>query len=118
MGRAAAAGRHVSRGLPRAALAEIAERFKALSEPARLAILDALRDGERTVGELTAATGQGQASVSRHLAVLHTAGFVERRREGSFVWYAVADARVYALCDLVCGRIEQGAARLAERVRR
>jgi DNA-binding transcriptional ArsR family regulator len=97
---------------------ELAERFRALGEPARLAILDALRDGERTVGELAAATSQGQASVSRHLAVLHAAGFVRRRREGNFVWYGVADASVYELCDLVCGRIEQGAERLAARVRR
>lgn len=99
------------------ALAEIAERFRALGEPARLAILDALREGERTVGELTVATGQGQASVSRHLAVLHAAGFVRRRRDGNFVHYCVADASVYQLCDLVCGRIERGAEALAERLR-
>jgi DNA-binding transcriptional ArsR family regulator len=98
-------------------LAEIAERFRALGEPARLAILDALRDGERTVGELTTATGQGQANVSRHLAVLHAAGFVRRRRDGNFVRYCVADPSVLQLCDLVCGRIERGAEALAERLR-
>jgi DNA-binding transcriptional ArsR family regulator len=99
-------------------MTELAERFRTLGEPARLAILDALREGERTVGELTTATGQGQASVSRHLAVLHAAGFVRRRREGNFVWYQVADPSVYELCDLVCGRIARSAERLAARVRR
>lgn len=99
------------------ALSEIAERFRALGEPARLGILDALRDGERTVGELTSATGQGQANVSRHLAVLHAAGFVHRRRDGNFVRYVVADDSVFQLCDLVCGRIERRAERLAERLR-
>ena len=54
----------------------IAERFKALGEPARLQILDALRDGEATVTELVDATGLGQANVSKHLGLLHGLGFV------------------------------------------
>lgn len=86
-------------------LAELAERFRALAEPARLAILDALRKGEQSVGELVEATGQGQTNVSRHLTQLHAAGWVSRRREGTFVYYAVTDNEVQQLCDLVCGRI-------------
>ena len=106
----------MSRRLSPAAMAELAERFRALGEPARLAILDALRDGERTVSELVDATGQAQANVSRHLAVLHGAGFVVRRRDGAFVRYTVSDPQVYQLCDLVCGRIERDAEALAKAV--
>ena len=106
----------MSRRLSAAAMAELAERFRALGEPARLAILDALRDGERTVSELVDATGQAQANVSRHLAVLHGAGFVVRRRDGAFVRYTVSDLQVYQLCDLVCGRIERDAEAMAKAV--
>ena len=91
-------------------LEPIAERFKALAEPARLAILNALRDGERTVSELLIATGLGQANASRHLQVLHTQGFVERRRAGAYVFYGLADSDVFRLCDIMCGRLEREAA--------
>ena len=83
----------------------IAERFKALGEPARLNILNALRGREMTVSELMAATGLGQANVSKHLQLLHTMGFVERRKDGLFVHYRLADAEVFQLCDLMCGRL-------------
>lgn len=106
----------MSRRLSPAAMTELAERFRALGEPARLAILDGLREGERTVGDLVEATGQAQANVSRHLAVLHGAGFVSRRRDGAFVRYAVSDPQVYQLCDLMCGRIERDAEALARAV--
>lgn len=84
----------------------VAERFKALGEPARLQILNQLRDGEMTVTELVDATGLGQANVSKHLALLLSLRFVSRRKEGLFVYYALADARVFRLCDLMCARIE------------
>lgn len=84
----------------------VAERFKALAEPARLQILDALRGGEMTVGELVEATELGQANVSKHLQLLHTLGFVERRKEGLFVFYALAGRTVFQLCDIMCGRLE------------
>ncbi len=84
----------------------LAERFKALAEPARLQILDTLRGRELTVNELVEETGLGQANVSKHLQVLHSTGFVKRRKEGLFVHYAHADRAVMKLCDLMCGRIE------------
>ena len=84
----------------------IAERFKALGEPARLQILDALRDGEATVTELVDATGLGQANVSKHLGLLHGLGFVRRRKDGLYVHYCLADREVFRLCDLMCARVE------------
>ena len=91
---------------PPALIPLVAERFKALAEPARLQILSALRDGERTVGDLVDRTGLGQANVSKHLHLLRLAGFVARRKDGLFVRYRLADRDVLQLCDLICGRIE------------
>lgn len=99
-----------------AALEAIAERFRALGEPARLALLEELRGGERTVNDLAQATGQAQANVSRHLGVLHAAGLVSRRREGLYVHYAVADDDVYRLCDLMCARLQRDAEAMARAV--
>ena len=84
----------------------IALRFKVLAESARLGILSCLRDGEMTVGELVEQTGLGQANVSKHLQLLHANGFVERRKDGLFVHYSLADERVFQLCDMMCGRLE------------
>jgi ArsR family transcriptional regulator len=87
----------------------IAERFKALAEPARLNILNVLRAKEMTVSELMAATGLGQANTSKHLQLLHGMGFVERRKEGLFVYYSLASEDVFQLCDIMCGRLVQEA---------
>lgn len=87
------------------ALEEVARYFAALSVPMRLKILNALREGERNVGELTEATGCTQANVSKHLSVLAASGLVGKSPRGTSVYYRIADARVYQLCDLVCGQI-------------
>ena len=84
----------------------VAERFKALAEPARLQILNCLRGGELTVTELVEETEFGQANVSKHLQLLHTLGFVSRRKDGLYVYYALADKSVFQLCDVMCGRLE------------
>jgi len=83
----------------------VAERFHALAEPKRLLIMQALRSGERTVGELVEATGLGTANVSKHLQLLNAAGFVTRRKEGLYVYYGLAGEDVFRLCDIMCGRI-------------
>ncbi len=90
-----------------ATLEAIANRFKVLAEPTRLRLLDALRDGERTVTELAGALDLGQANVSRHLALLRRHGMVARRKEGVRRPYRIADPVVFELCDLMCGRIEE-----------
>jgi DNA-binding transcriptional ArsR family regulator len=87
-------------------LALIAERFKVLAEPARLQILSCLRNGEMTVSELVEEADLGQANVSKHLQLLHALGFVTRRKEGLYVYYSLADQRVFQLCDIMCGRLE------------
>lgn len=84
----------------------VAERFRALAEPARLQIMQVLRAGERTVGDLVDATGLGTANVSKHLQLLHAAGFVMRRKEGLHVYYGLAGEDVFKLCDIMCGRLQ------------
>lgn len=73
----------------------------------RIRLLDRLRDGEATVGDLSEALGASQQNVSKHLAVLTDAGILGRRRDGNHVLYRIADESVLALCETVCGSIEQ-----------
>jgi ArsR family transcriptional regulator len=94
------------RALTPHALELIADRFKALAEPARLKILNALRDGEKSVTELREELVSSHANVSKHLSVLYAGGFVKRRKEGLNVFYRLADTAVLKLCDVMCGRIE------------
>jgi DNA-binding transcriptional ArsR family regulator len=89
----------------------VAERLRALAEPARLQILDQLRRGERTVTELVEATGLGQANVSKHLQLLLAAGFVGRRKDGLYSRYRIADEDVFRICEIMCGRLEVEARR-------
>jgi DNA-binding transcriptional ArsR family regulator len=96
--------------LPAAMLETLAERFKALAEPNRLAILSTLHAGELSVGELVRETGLGQANVSKHLDVLRRYGFLERRKHGLNVFYRLADRDVFRICDLMCGRPARGRA--------
>lgn len=76
------------------------EFFKALGHPVRLAILDALREGELSVGNLCEALELDQSGVSQQLAILRNRGFVDTRREKTVVFYRAADLEVYAFLDL------------------
>lgn len=96
----------------------ISERFRVLGEPARLHIMQALRAGERTVGELVDETGLGTANVSKHLQLLHGAGFVRRRKDGLYVYYGIASQDVFRLCDIMCGQLAAEAASRHEVLRR
>jgi DNA-binding transcriptional ArsR family regulator len=87
-------------------LALVADRLKVLAEPARLQILNCLRNRESTVSEIVDDTGLGQANVSRHLQLLHAHGFVSRRKDGLYAHYSLADPRVFKLCDLVCDSLD------------
>jgi DNA-binding transcriptional ArsR family regulator len=97
----------LSHPLPDDLVGLIAERFRALSEPTRIKLLDRLREGEATVLDLTEAIGTTQQNVSKQLGVLHRAGVVARRRQGNFVYYSIVDAGVFELCDTVCGGLQR-----------
>ena len=92
----------------------VAERFRLLGDPVRLRLLQALGEGERSVADIVASTGVAQASASKHLQLLLRGGLVQRRRQGMYVYYKVADARVFDLCDVVCGSLAAFLARELE----
>ena len=85
----------------------VARRFRLLAEPMRIRLLDRLRDGEATVGELASALETSQQNVSKHLAVLAEAGILGRRKEGNHVYYVIVDESVFALCEQICGALER-----------
>lgn len=89
------------------ALERVAATFRILGEPGRLKLLQEMKCGELTVGELVEATGQGQASVSKHLKTMHEAGLLSRRKEGVKVFYALKNELVFSLCRLVCGKLDE-----------
>lgn len=96
--------------LPEPLLERIAEQFRALAEPSRLRLMSLLFDGELAVGDLVAASGMSLANASKHLGILHQAGWVARRKDGVRVLYALADERTRSLCELMCGRVQARAA--------
>jgi DNA-binding transcriptional ArsR family regulator len=77
-----------------------AEFFRALGHPARIRLLQLLRDGERTVGSLQEALELDSSGTSQHLAALRNQGLVASRREGTNVYYRVKDARTLELLEL------------------
>lgn len=77
-----------------------AEFFKALAHPLRILILDALRDGELTVNEISQRFEVEPANASQQLAVLRTRNIVIARKEGSSVYYSVSDKTVFKLLDV------------------
>lgn len=94
-----------NRKMSQEALDKLAAVFKTLGDGGRLALLQELKSGERTVGELVELTGQGQAMVSKSLKAMKDSGLLERKKEGVFVYYRVDDPLVFELCELVCGKL-------------
>ncbi|MGZ8694371.1 MAG: ArsR/SmtB family transcription factor [Gaiellaceae bacterium] len=85
----------------------IADRFRALSEPTRIKLLDRLREGEASVLELTELVGTTPQNVSKHLGVLQRSGIVARRKVGNFAYYRIVDSDVFELCEAVCGSLQR-----------
>ena len=83
--------------------------FVVLAEPKRREILDALRAEPQTVSALVDALGVSQPAVSKHLRVLRSSGYVDRRKEGLYAFYTIADPSVEVLCEIMCGRLEEQA---------
>jgi len=100
------------RPLPEPLVEMIARRFRVIGEPMRIRLLDEMRDGEMTVGELVESLGASQQNVSRHLGVLHQSGIVGRRKDGNFVRYSIADESIFEVCELVCGGLREQVAEL------
>lgn len=88
------------------ALELIAHRFKLLSEPMRLRLLQLLMGGEKSVNELVTAIGTTQANVSKHLGILADGGLLARRKSGVSTYYRISDPSLLTLCDLVCTSLQ------------
>ncbi len=93
--------------LPEQLVDLIAQRFRVLGEPMRIKLLDRLRDGEATVGELQHVLDASQQNVSKHLGVLLQAGMVSRTKQGTSSVFAIADEGVFELCEHVCGGLRR-----------
>jgi ArsR family transcriptional regulator len=92
-----------------------ADLFRVLANPARIRILETLRSaGSLTVGEIQQRVGIEPANASQHLSTLRTRGIVEARREGTSVWYSVAETDVFLLLDAARSIFEHRLAGQAE----
>ena len=114
-----AAGKRPDMGAGSRRLLELkASALQALGHPARLLILESLRDGERCVCEIRPILGLRQPNVSQHLSILRTAGLVTSRREGTRVIYRVVDPAVFEIIDLMGEVVRRQGKEMAEAVSR
>lgn len=95
--------------LDRSALEKIARLFSAFSDATRLCILQELRSGACTVGQLVDAVGVSQGNASKQLQLLNDAGLLQRDKQGNQVFYSIADDIVYTLCEQVCDKLNRDA---------
>jgi DNA-binding transcriptional ArsR family regulator len=93
--------------LPEPLIELVAQRFRVLGEPMRIKLLDRLREGDATVGELQLALGASQQNISKHLGILHSAGMVSRTKDGNHTRYTISDPGVFELCEQVCGGVRR-----------
>jgi DNA-binding transcriptional ArsR family regulator len=94
--------------LPLPVIERVAERFKLLSDPTRLRIVNELHaGGELTVGEIVARLGVSYATVSKQLALLRAHRTVARRREGTKVHYRIIDPSIDEVCAVVCKSLRE-----------
>ena len=85
----------------------MAARFRALGEPMRLRILQAVCKEPRSVNDIVEATGATQANVSKHLSLLAAAGILGREKDGQRVFYGVKDKLAVKLCELVRAQLTE-----------
>ncbi len=85
----------------------VASVLKSMGDPHRLEILYQLREKDMRVKDLVDTLGSSQANISKHLAVLKSAGLIEFRQEGVSRYYHIADATVFSICDAVCSTVER-----------
>jgi DNA-binding transcriptional ArsR family regulator len=91
--------------MSREALELVAARFRAMSEPLRLRLLQELESGECSVTVLAKRVESTQPNVSKHLRVLQDTGLIKRRQVGNSVYYSIADEMVFELCNIICTKL-------------
>ncbi len=76
-----------------------AKFFRGFADPTRLAILECLRNGEKTVTEIVHEIGQSQSNVSNHLSCLLECGLLKNCRDGKNIYYSIRNAKVEKLLE-------------------
>lgn len=92
-------------------LDRVASLFRVFAEATRLALLQELKDGPKSVGELVDALPTTQANVSKQLKMLHDSGLVTRTKQGTSVIYEICEPMVFELCKLACDKLNRPAAK-------
>ena len=90
-------------------LDRVASFFRSFAEPTRLALLQELKQGPRTVGELVDTLPTTQANVSKQLKILHDAGLLAREKQGTSVSYTICEPIVLDLCRIACEKLNREA---------
>ena len=95
-----------------------AEFFRALGHPARVRVLELLKGGEMTVGDLQAELGIDSSGASQHLSAMRRQGILEARKEGTSVFYRVRDPRIFQMLEsarqVIGSHLEEANALLGE----
>jgi DNA-binding transcriptional ArsR family regulator len=100
--------------VPMDLVGQAAERFRLLSDPTRLLLLNELDAAdELPVGELAERAGVGLSNTSKHLHQLEREGIVAKRRQGTTIFYRISDPHLSELCELVCSSLRQRYAALS-----
>ncbi len=92
-------------------LERVANLFRVFAEATRLALLQELKEGPKSVGELVDALPTTQANVSKQLKMLHDAGLVTRTKQGTSVIYQICEPMVFELCKIACDKLNRPAAK-------
>ncbi len=90
-------------------LDRVANLFRVFSEATRLALLQELKDGPKSVSELVDALPTTQANVSKQLKTLYDSGLVTRTKQGTSVIYEICEPMAFELCKLACDKLNRPA---------
>ena len=94
--------------LPPSVIERVADRFRLLGDPTRLRLVNELHAStELSVGDLVTAVGLSYGTVSKQLALLRTHGVLSRRRDGTKIYYRIADPSIADVCDAVCASLRE-----------
>ena len=90
-------------------LDRVASFFRAFAEPTRLALMQELKEGPRSVGEIVDTLPTTQANISKQLKILHDAGLLSREKKGTSVYYSICEPIVLELCRIACEKLNRDA---------
>lgn len=90
-------------------LERVANLFRVFAEATRLALLQELKEGPKSVSELVDALPTSQANVSKQLKILHDSGLVTRAKQGTSVIYEICEPLVFELCKVACDKLNRPA---------